>query len=240
MYSTPAWTMSFYPAFPVPSAGADADHHHAFGGRHTHGVHGDPGDSLGIARSAARNSATLLPASPQTLGVYARDKDIHPLMFDSLRLVVSGPETLPDEVRSEFELKFGKRIYEGFGSAETTTVATVNIPDAMDTSDWKVQQGSITGTMGMPVPGTSLRLLMTTAAGSYHWELTASCGMGSQIIGCLDSPEQTAAAIFEVDGERSSRPERLGTSQRKAFWCCAGLHFQVARKVNPGGLTSYS
>ena len=69
-------------------------------------------------------------------------------MLDSLRLVVSGAEPLPNELRSEFELKFGKRVYEGYGAAETTTVTTVNIPDAMDASDWKVQQGNIPGPWG--------------------------------------------------------------------------------------------
>ena len=181
--------------------------------------HADPLDSLGIARSAARHNATLLPGSPQTLGLYARSKDIHPLMFESLRLVVSGAEPLPHDVRSEFELKFGKRIYEGYGAAETTSVTTVNIPDAMDTSDWKVQQGNVPGTMGMPVPGTGLKIIDELSGRELP---LGTNGMllvcGSQVMsGYLDTPAQPAAAIFEIDGQRWLRTGRRGRLTEEGF-----------------------
>lgn len=181
--------------------------------------HADPLDSLGIARSAARHNATLLPGSPQTLGLYARNNEIHPLMFSSLRLVVSGAEPLPDDVRSEFELKFGKRIYEGFGGAETTTVATVNIPDAMDTSDWKVQQGNIPGTMGMPVPGTGLKIIDEHSGRELPLGadgLLMICG--SQVMsGYLGAPTTTAAALVEIDGRRWLRTGRRGHLTQEGF-----------------------
>jgi len=181
--------------------------------------HADPLDSLGIARSAARHNATLLPGSPQTLGLYARNIEIHPLMFSSLRLVVSGAEPLPDDVRSEFELKFGKRIYEGYGAAETTTVATVNIPDAMDTSDWKVQQGNIPGTMGMPVPGTCLKIIDEHSGREQPLGadgLLMVCG--SQVMsGYLDAPATTAAALVEIDGRRWLRTGRRGHLTQEGF-----------------------
>ena len=166
--------------------------------------HADPVDALGIAKMVARYNGTLLPASPATLGLYAGHEAIHPLMLASLRLVVSGAEALPDDVREQFELKFGKRIYEGWGMAETTTVTTVNIPDAMDTSDWKVQQGNIPGTMGMPLPGTALKII-DRASGQE--QPLGSAGQllvcGSQVmLGYLDNPEKTSAAMIEIDGQR--------------------------------------
>ena len=125
-------------------------------------------------------------------------------MLASLRLVVSGAEALPDDVREQFELKFGKRVYEGWGMAETTTVTTVNIPDAMDTSDWKVQQGNMPGTMGMPLPGTALKII-DRASGQE--QPLGSAGQllvcGSQVmLGYLDNPEKTSAAMIEIDGQR--------------------------------------
>ena len=181
--------------------------------------HGDPLDSLGIAKSVARHRATLLPASPQTIGLYARNGEIHPLMLDSLRLVVSGAEPLPNELRSEFELKFGKRVYEGYGAAETTTVTTVNIPDAMDASDWKVQQGNIPGTMGMPLPGTSLKIVDELSGRELPLETDGLLLVGgSQVMsGYLDAPEQTAAAILEVDGQRWFRTGRVGHLTPEGF-----------------------
>lgn len=181
--------------------------------------HGDPLDSLGIAKSVARHRATLLPASPQTLGLYVRNNAIHPLMLDSLRLVVSGAEPLSDELRAEFEQKFGKRVYEGYGAAETTTVSTVNIPDAMDTTDWKVQQGNIPGTMGMPLPGTCLRIVDEHSGREQPLGtdgMLLVCG-GQVMTGYLDAPERTAAAIFEIDGQRWFRTGRTGHLTEEGF-----------------------
>jgi acyl-[acyl-carrier-protein]-phospholipid O-acyltransferase/long-chain-fatty-acid--[acyl-carrier-protein] ligase len=181
--------------------------------------HGDPMDVLGIAKAVARYRGTLLPGSPGTLGLYTRNEDIHPLMLDSLRLVVSGAEPLPDDVRLQFELKFGKRIYEGWGIAQTTTVATVNIPDAMDTSDWKVQQGNVPGSMGMPLPGTSLKII--DAASGEELPLGRSGQLlvcGSQVmLGYLDEPEKTGAAIMDIDGQRWLRTGQNGRLTEEGF-----------------------
>jgi len=164
----------------------------------------DPTDPLGIARTIARYSATILPGSPGTLGLFARDDEVHPLMFDSIRLVVSGAEPMPAEVRREFELKFGKRIYEGFGMAETTTAIAVNIPDAMDASDWKIQQGNIPGTMGMPLPGTSVKVVDAVSGSECPLGQTGRVLVsGSQVMaGYLNDPVRTEAAISEFDGQR--------------------------------------
>jgi acyl-[acyl-carrier-protein]-phospholipid O-acyltransferase/long-chain-fatty-acid--[acyl-carrier-protein] ligase len=179
----------------------------------------DPMDALGIAKSVARYSGTLLPGSAGTLGLYARNDDIHPLMLDSLRLVVSGAEPLPEDVRLEFELKFGKRIYEGWGTAETTTVATVNIPDAMDTSDWKVQQGNVPGSMGMPLPGTSLKII--DAASDEEVPLGGNGQLlvcGSQVmLGYLAAPDRTAACIVEIGGQRWLRTGLSGRLTEEGF-----------------------
>ncbi len=176
--------------------------------------HADPTDALGIAKTVARCNATVLPSSPDTLGNYARNNQIHPLMLESLRLVVCGGERLPNKVRREFELKFGKNIYEGYGAAETTTVATVNIPDAMDSTDWKVQQGNIPGSMGMPVPGTGLKIVNEFSGEELplgQEGLLLVCG-GQVMPGYLGAPEQTATAIFEIDGQhwfRTGKKARL-------------------------------
>ncbi|MEH6634153.1 MAG: acyl-[ACP]--phospholipid O-acyltransferase [Halioglobus sp.] len=166
--------------------------------------HPDPLDSLGIAKALARSNATILFATPGVLQLYASNTQVQPLMLEPLRVVVTGAERLSEQVRRDFELKFGKRIYEGYGATETAPVATVNIPDAMDTSDWKVQQGNIPGTVGMPLPGTSVRVvdpqtLEQLPLGEDGLILIS----GSQVmLGYLDDPQGTASAISEVDGTR--------------------------------------
>jgi len=75
-------------------------------------------------------------------------------MLESLRLVVAGAEKLNPEVSKEFQLKFGKPVFEGYGATETTPVASVNLPDKIDSFSFVVHQGNKNGTVGMPLPGT--------------------------------------------------------------------------------------
>ena len=80
-------------------------------------------------------------------------------MLASLRIVVAGAERLNPEVSEAFQLKFNKPIFEGYGATETTPVASVNLPDALDHHYWQVQQGNKIGTVGMPLPGTSFKIV---------------------------------------------------------------------------------
>ncbi|MCR9107147.1 MAG: acyl-[ACP]--phospholipid O-acyltransferase [Gammaproteobacteria bacterium] len=166
--------------------------------------HPDPTDSLGVARAVARYQATLLLGTSTFLSFYARNKKVHPLMLDSLRVVVSGAEKLSDRVRDEFEHKFRKTIYEGYGATETTPVASVNIPDAMDTTDWKIQEGNVKGTVGMPLPGTSFRIVdPETFAELPLGEDGLILISGQQVmLGYLNDEERTAEVIRELDGLR--------------------------------------
>ncbi|MBN7796601.1 MFS transporter [Parahaliea mediterranea] len=119
----------------------------------------DRDDVLSLARAAARFEATLLPVMPGQLQALAAEPAAHPLMLASLRMVVCTGGPVAPALREAFELRFGRRVYEGLGGPATTALATLNIPDALDLKDWKVQQGDLPGSAGMPLPGTSLRIV---------------------------------------------------------------------------------
>lgn len=51
---------------------------------------------------------SLLCVELQPFRIYARNKKLDALMFESLRIVVSGAEKLKNEVRTTFEMKFKK------------------------------------------------------------------------------------------------------------------------------------
>src|SRR5690606_24045987 len=129
---------------------------------------------------------------------------VEPLMLDSLRIVVAGAEKLQERVRSEFELKFNKKIFEGYGTTETTPVISVNIPDMLDSVYWKLQHGNKPGTVGMPLPGSSIRIvdpdsLQTLAPGEDGLILVS----GTQLmLGYLNDPEKTAQVIVNLDNRR--------------------------------------
>ncbi len=166
--------------------------------------HADPTDSLGVAKAVAKYKATIMCATSTFLRLYTRDSKAKPLMMDSLRLVVSGAERLNPDVRDAFKLKFGKDIYEGYGATETAPVASVNLPDNLDPSNWRQLQGHKPGTVGLPLPGTSFKVVDPHSLDELE---TGSDGLvliaGPQVMqGYLDNAEKTAAAIHQVEGIR--------------------------------------
>jgi acyl-[acyl-carrier-protein]-phospholipid O-acyltransferase/long-chain-fatty-acid--[acyl-carrier-protein] ligase len=166
--------------------------------------HPDPTDTLNISKGIARFRATIFFGTGTFLGMFTRNRRIHPLMLDSLRLVVAGAERLAGSVRESFKLKFHKEIYEGYGATETSPVASVNIPDRLDTADWDLQIGNKIGTVGLPVPGTSFRIVdPQTMEILPIGEDGLILINGVQVMpGYLDNPEKTAEAIVEIDGRR--------------------------------------
>ncbi|MCZ6829927.1 MAG: acyl-[ACP]--phospholipid O-acyltransferase [Gammaproteobacteria bacterium] len=166
--------------------------------------HPDPTDSLGVAKAIAKHKATILLGTATFLGLYARNPKVHPLMLESLRVVVAGAEKLPEAVRHDFQMKFNKTIYEGYGATETTPVASVNIPDAMDPGDWKVQTGNVAGSVGMPLPGTSFKVvdpdtLVELPLGEDGLVLIS----GNQVmLGYLNDEEKTRDVMLELDAMR--------------------------------------
>jgi acyl-[acyl-carrier-protein]-phospholipid O-acyltransferase/long-chain-fatty-acid--[acyl-carrier-protein] ligase len=181
--------------------------------------HADPGDALRIAQTIGKYRATLFCSTSTFLRLFVRNPRIHPLMLASLRLVVAGAERLGPEVRDEFKLKFNKDIYEGYGTTETTPVASVNIPDRIDPRNWKVQEGSRPGSVGLPLPGSSFRIvdprtLQTLPQGEDGLILIG----GTQVmLGYLDDPQRTAEAIVELDGKRWYKSGDRGHLDRDGF-----------------------
>ena len=69
-------------------------------------------------------------------------------------------EKLREDVRVEFKKRFGKEIFEGYGATETSPVASCNLPDVL-ASDFTVQIGQKVGTVGMAIPGTTIKIVNT-------------------------------------------------------------------------------
>lgn len=166
--------------------------------------HPDPTDVLNIAKAVARHRVTVMCATSTFLRLFTRNRRVHPLMLESLRVVVAGAERLSPDVRDAFQAKFNKTIYEGYGTTETTPVASVNIPDRLDTREWRVQEGHRMGSVGLPLPGSSFRIvdpetLKSLPAGEDGLILAG----GTQVMqGYLKDPEKSAEVIEELDGKR--------------------------------------
>ncbi len=166
--------------------------------------HPDPTDGMGIAKLASKYNATFLFATATFFRLYARNKKIHPLMFEKLRMVIAGAEKLPLEIRKLFKERFGKEIYEGYGATETTPAASCNIHDAIVPDTYHVQVGNKIGTVGMALPGSAF---MIVDPDSFEPLPIGEDGMiligGTQVMkGYLGDPQKTASVIKEIDGIR--------------------------------------
>lgn len=166
--------------------------------------HPDPTDGLRIARAVVKYQATFMCATSTFLRLYARNNRIHPLMFASLRAVISGAEKLDPSVRDSFLKRFGKNVLEGYGTTETTPVASVNLPDHIDPETAHVQEASRPGTVGMALPGTTFRIVDPDTLEALP---TGEDGQiligGAQIMkGYLNNPELTSESILDIDGLR--------------------------------------
>jgi acyl-[acyl-carrier-protein]-phospholipid O-acyltransferase/long-chain-fatty-acid--[acyl-carrier-protein] ligase len=166
--------------------------------------HPDPTDGYGIAKLSVKYNATLLFATATFYRLYARNRKIHPLMFNSLRMVIAGAEKLPKEIAELFKSRFGKTILEGYGTTETTPVASCNIHDAIDSDDYHIQIGNKTGTIGLALPGSSFMIvdpdtLKPLPIGEDGMMLIG----GTQVMkGYLGDKEKTKSVIKEIDGIR--------------------------------------
>ncbi|MCK5895502.1 MAG: AMP-binding protein, partial [Cocleimonas sp.] len=166
--------------------------------------HPDPTDVLLIAKAIARHQATFLFGTSTFLRLYTKNRRVHPLMLQSLRMVIAGAERLNPDIHNAFKAKFSKGILEGYGATETSPSASINLPDELDTTHWTVQQGNTLGTVGMPLPGTSYCIVdpdtMDVLATKEDGLILIG---GPQVMkGYLNAPEKTADVIVEINGQR--------------------------------------
>ena len=119
----------------------------------------DPLDAQKSAKLILDHQITLLMGTPQIFESLIVNDKVHPLMLKSLRLIGSGEGQLKADIHKNFKLKFNKDIFEGYGATETSPVSSVNLPDILNAGNLKIQRGNKFGSMGMPVPGTGLRIV---------------------------------------------------------------------------------
>ncbi|MDR1007300.1 MAG: acyl-[ACP]--phospholipid O-acyltransferase [Campylobacteraceae bacterium] len=119
----------------------------------------DPTDVAGIGKMCAKYRASILLGTSTFFRLYIKNKKLHPLMLQSIRLAVAGAEKLKDDVKNGFKIKFGIDIYEGYGTTETAPVVCVNMPDSLEYTTYKPLTFHKNGTVGMPLPGTIVKIV---------------------------------------------------------------------------------
>ncbi len=193
--------------------------------------HPDPTDVLNISKGICQHQATIFCGTSTFLRLFTKNSRIHPLMLDSLRILVAGAERLNPEIRDSFSLKFGKTIYEGYGTTETTPVATVNLPDRIGLDDWKVQTGDKKGSVGLPLPGSSVRIVDPDTLKSLPIEEDGLILIGgTQVMqGYLNDPERTADVLVEIDGHRWYKTGDKGHLDKDGFLVIVDRYSRFAK-----------
>ncbi len=121
--------------------------------------HPDPRDAVEIGKLVYKYQVTFMAATSTFLNFYCRNNRLHPLLFESLRLVIAGAEKLSPQVRESFKQKFGIDVFEGYGATEVSPVASTNLKDIINPNDLHIHIANKTGTVGLPVPGTCFRVV---------------------------------------------------------------------------------
>ena len=71
----------------------------------------DPTDGATIGKMSAKHGVSILFGTSTFFRLYTRNKKLHPLMFQNVRIVIAGAEKLKTDVKDAFRLKFGLEIH---------------------------------------------------------------------------------------------------------------------------------
>jgi acyl-[acyl-carrier-protein]-phospholipid O-acyltransferase/long-chain-fatty-acid--[acyl-carrier-protein] ligase len=117
----------------------------------------EPIDPDKSAELIERNAVTLLVTTPNMVRGYL--ERAHPKQLESVQILITGSEKLPQEQANAFEQKFNKRAFTGYGLEKTASVLSTNLPDpAKIHPDDTVQPRSRAGSVGKLMPGQAAQI----------------------------------------------------------------------------------
>ncbi len=155
-----------------------------------------PLEAAKIASLVEKYRATVMFATPTFLRAYLRKAE--PAQLQSLRLLITGAEKLPNELAEVFAERFGIGVLQGYGLTETSPVISVNLPDLpAQLPASAVQPSQRLGSTGKMAPGIAaeIRDPETDAKLSLH-ETGMLWVRGPNIFpGYLHAPDRTAEVL---------------------------------------------
>lgn len=157
-----------------------------------------PLESAKLADLVEKHRISLLIATPTFLRGYLRKAKREQL--SSLKLVVTGAEKLPKKIADEFERKFGKPVYEGYGLTETSPCTNVNLPDPESATERvPIIPTHRPGSVGQMLPGMSVRITDpdTDEPRSLHESGMIWLSGPNVFNGYLNQPDKTKAVLFD-------------------------------------------
>ncbi|MCG8314885.1 MAG: AMP-binding protein [Pseudomonadales bacterium] len=118
------------------------------------------------------------------------DEGFKKLNFSHLKLTVAGGMALQASTAEQWQKLTGNTIAEGFGMTETSPVVCVNPPHAIQI-----------GTIGIPVPGTEVKIIDEAEKEVPVGESGELCVRGPQVMAGYYQREEATKETFTADGE---------------------------------------
>jgi long-chain acyl-CoA synthetase len=152
------FTESLFELTPEDAVGTALPLSHVFGGSAVMGSALRSGASLSLLapfdpaaalRMVATDRLTVCAGVPTMLNAIFHEAEGEDVDISSLRLFASGGASLPEELLTAFEERFGTVVIEGYGLTETCGCATSN----------RMHRPRKVGTVGTPAPGVSVRVI---------------------------------------------------------------------------------
>ncbi len=155
-----------------------------------------PLDTKKIVDAIREERATVMIGAPTFIRPFLKKATKEDLQ--TLDLVVTGAEKLPEDLYRAFMEQFGIEILQGYGLTETTPASNINQhnpPVTTATADEQV--GKRTGAVGRLMPGMTARIVDPDSGAELPLSSTGMLWLrGANVFGgYLKDPEKTAAAL---------------------------------------------
>lgn len=150
----------------------------------------NPRDTAGLVRTLSKFRVNMFPAVNTLFNVLAHDREFAKLDFSGL-VVSNGGGMAVQRATAEKWLKVtGCPVVEGYGLSETSPVATSN----------RLDKPEFTGTIGLPVPSTSIAIRDDDGHDVPAGEPGEICIRGPQVMaGYWNRPDETSK-VMTADG----------------------------------------
>ncbi|WP_110602416.1 MULTISPECIES: AMP-binding protein [Salinicola] len=145
----------------------------------------NPRDIAGFVKTLSKTPFTVFVGLNTLFNALCQRDDFKALDFSRLKMTISGGMALTQVVAERWEQTTGLGIVEGYGLTETSPIALVNPPEAPQI-----------GTIGKPVPGTSIQVVDDDGRALPRGERGELCVKGPQVMkGYWNRPEDTAKTL---------------------------------------------
>ena len=160
----------------------------------------NPRDFPGFVKELSRHSFGFFAGVNTLFNGLLNTAGFSDLDFSSLRLCVGGGMAVQEAVARRWKEVTGHTIIQGYGLTETSPTAIV-VPLSME---------DFTGTIGLPVPSTDVRICDDDGNDVPLGELGEICIRGPQVMeGYWQRPEETAKVMFPGGWFRSGDIARM-------------------------------